>query len=87
MDVDEEDTARTPKKQNIKKPGKHVQVAKTKERKKLVKVKGPKFEIQEHTFDNIPKGTTDKYKSKTGFLNNYKDVGEKTFDEKLKLYD
>ena len=52
-----------------------------------MKVKRPAFENQEYTFDNIPKGMTDKYKSKTELLNKYKDVGEKTFDEKLKLYD
>ena len=52
-----------------------------------MKIKGPSFEIQQYTFDIIPKGATDKYKSKTELLDRYKDVGEKTFDEKLKLYD
>ena len=87
MHVDEEDTARTPKKQKIENLGKLVQVAKAKGRKKPVKFKGPTFEIQEYTFGNIHVGTTDKYKSKTEFLNKYKDVSEIFFDEKMKLYD
>ena len=45
MDIDEEDTARTPKKQKIENLGKLVQVAKAKVRKRLMKVKGPAFEI------------------------------------------
>ena len=52
-----------------------------------MKVKGPAFEIQEYTFDTIPKGNANKYKSKTELLDRYKDVGEKNFGEKLKLYD
>ena len=87
MDIDEEDTARTPKKKNIEKAWQLVPIKKAKGRNKYVKVKGPAFEIQEYTFDNIPVGTVDKYKSKTELLNRYKDVCEKTFDEKMKLYD
>ena len=52
-----------------------------------MKVKGPAFEIQEYTFDNVPEGTVDKYKSKTELLDKYKYVGENTFYEKMKLYD
>ena len=52
-----------------------------------MKIKGPTFEIQEYTFEKILEGSTDKYKSKTELLDRYKDVCEKTFKEKLKLYD
>ena len=52
-----------------------------------MKIKFPAFEVQEYTFDKIPKGATDKYKSKTELLNIYKDVGEKNSNKKLKLYD
>ena len=52
-----------------------------------MKVKGPGFEIQEYTFDNVPKGTTDKYTSRIEVLDKYKDVGENTFHENMKLYD
>ena len=52
-----------------------------------MKIKGPAFEIQEYTFDKIPEGVRDKYKSKTELLDRYKDVCEKTFNEKLKMYD
>ena len=52
-----------------------------------MKVKGLAFEIQEYTFDNVVEGTAYKYKSITEFLDKYKDVGEKTFDENMKLYD
>ena len=76
-----------PRNKKIENLGKFVQAAKAKGRKKPVKFKGPTFEIQEYTFDNIPVGIADKYKSKTELLNKYKDVGEKSFDEKMKLYD
>ena len=52
-----------------------------------MKVKGPAFEIQEYTFDNIPEGAADKYKSKTKLMDKYKGVGENFSKEKLKLYD
>ena len=41
MDVDEEDTSRTPKKLKTEKPGKLVHAAKAKVRRKTVKFKGP----------------------------------------------
>ena len=62
MDIDEEDTTRTPKKKNIEKARQLVLVTKYKGRNKHVKVKGPAFEIQEYTFDNVLEGTADKYK-------------------------
>ena len=66
MDTKEEDTTRTPKKQNIEKGGKQiVQGTKSKGKKKQMKRKGLAFEIQEYTSDKIPKGATNKYKSKT----------------------
>ena len=43
--------------------------------------------MQEYTFSNVPKGAVNKYKSKNELLDSYKYAGEKTFDEKLKLYD
>ena len=52
-----------------------------------MKVKGPAFEIQEYTFDNIPEGTADKYKSKGALIDKYQGVGEKYSKETLKLYD
>ena len=46
MDIDEEDTAKTPKKQNIEKAGQQLaQVTKAKGKKKQMKIKGPTFEI------------------------------------------
>ena len=88
MDTEEEDTIRTPNKQKIDKAGQQlVQGTKAKGKKKQMKIKGPTFEIQEYTFDKILEGATDKYKSKTELLERYKDMGEKTFDEKMKLYD
>ena len=83
MEVDEEDTTRTPKKLKTIKPRNLVQVAKAKGKSKTMKVKGPTFEVQEYTFDSVPEGTMNKYKSKTELLDSYKDVGENTFDEKL----
>ena len=52
-----------------------------------MKIKGLAFEIYEYTFDKIPEGGPDKYKSKTKLLDIYKDVGEKLFDSKLKLFE
>ena len=46
MDIDEEDTARTPKKQNIEKAGQQLaHVTKPKGKNKQMKIKGPSFEI------------------------------------------
>ena len=87
MDIDEEDTTRTPKKQKIEKTGQLVPITKAKGRKKHVKVKGPAFEIQEYTFDNIREGAGNKYKSKTKLMDKYKGFGEKYSKETLKLYD
>ena len=44
-----------------------------------MKVKGLAFEIQEYTFDKIPKGAIYRYKSKTELLDKYKDVGGEIF--------
>ena len=52
-----------------------------------MKVKGLTFEVEEYTFNSVPKEAVSKYKSKAELLDNYKDVGEKYFDEKLKLCD
>ena len=52
-----------------------------------MKVKGPTFEVWEYTFDSVPEGAINKYKSKIELLDNYKDGGENSFDGKLKLYD
>ena len=51
-----------------------------------MKVKGTTYEIQEYTFDNIPEGTADKYKSKIELMDKYKCVGEKASKEALELY-
>ena len=88
MDTKEEETSRTPKKQKIEKERQQlVQVTKPKWKNKETKIKGPSFEIHEYTFDKVSEGATYKYKSKTELLDRYKDVGEQTFNEKLKLYD
>ena len=77
MDTKEDDTSRTPKKRKVEKAAKRVQVTNGKSKKKQMKVKGPTFEIQEYTFDKIPEGATDRYKSETKLLEKYKDVGKK----------
>ena len=74
-------------KKNIEKAGKLVQVTKDRGKKKQMKVKGPAFEIQEYTFDNIPEGDAYKYKSKDELIDKYKGIGEKYSKETLKLYD
>ena len=87
MDVDEEDTTRTPKKLKTEEPGNIVQNEKDKRKRKTVKVKGPSFKILEYTFNSVPKEVVNRYKSKVELLDSYKDAGEKDFDEKLKLCD
>ena len=52
-----------------------------------MKVKGPTFEVQEYTFNHVPKESIDKYKSKSKLVDSYKDADENVFDEKLKLCD
>ena len=87
MDIDEEDIAKTPKKLKTEELGKLVLIAKAKGKKKTLKVKGLDFEVQEYTFNSVPKEVVNRYKSKVELLDSYKDAGEKNFDEKLKLCD
>ena len=50
MDIEEEDTTNTPKKQNLDDAGQLVHAAGGKGKKKQVKVKFPTFEVQEYEF-------------------------------------
>ena len=52
-----------------------------------MKVKGLTFEVQEYTFNSVPKEAVNKYKYKVDLLGSYRDVAEKDFDEKLNLCD
>ena len=87
MDIDEEETARTPNKLKIEEPGKLVHIAKAQGKMKTVKFKVLAFEVQEYKFISVPKEVVNKYKSKVELLDSYKYSSEKYFDEKLKLCD
>ena len=85
MDIEELDTASTPKKQKIGQEGQMVQVKKSsvKGKQKQEKYKVTGLELQEYVFDGVTPNT---YTSKEEWLNTYREVADKTFDETLKLY-
>ena len=74
MDTEEEDTARTPKKQRIEEEGQLVQVTKEDRGKKKMKVIGPSFEVNEYAFTDTPADSTSQFKNKTELLEKYKET-------------
>ena len=46
MEIEEEGSLETTKREKIKAEGELVEVVKTESKKKLVKIKGPNFEVQ-----------------------------------------
>ena len=80
------DTSSTPKKQKIGQEGQMVQVNKSnvKGKQKQEKSKVTVLELQEYVFDGV---TPNKYTSKEEWLNTYREVADKTFDETKKLYE
>ena len=64
MDIDEEDTTRTPKKKNTETKGKLIQTIDEDKGKKNMKVTGPTFEVKEYAFAATPADTTSQSKEK-----------------------
>ena len=65
MDTEEEDTARTPKKQKIEKERQLVQVPYIKgKKKKYMKVKGHAFQAKEYDFADTPTNSTSQFKTR-----------------------
>ena len=86
MDTEETDTASTPKKHKIEQEVQMVQVKKSnvKGKQKQEKSKVIGLELQEYVFDGA---TPNKYTSKEEWLNTYREVPDKTFNETVKLYE
>ena len=86
MDIEEDDTTNTPKKQKLDEVENLVQKDRGKGKKKQVKVKGPTFEVQEQDFTQTPKVSTNGYKSKSKLFIKYKETKDITMAESLKLF-
>ena len=86
MDTEEADNASTPKKKKIGQEGQLVPVYKSsvKGKQKQDKSKLTGLELQEYVFYGV---TPNKYISKEEWLNTYRGVADKTFDETTKLYE
>ena len=74
MDIEEEDSARTPKKQIIESKGQLVQPTEEDRGKKKMKVTGPAFEVKEYAFADTPVDSTSQFKNKTWLLEKYKET-------------
>ena len=74
MDAEEEDSARTLKKQIIESEGQLVQPTEEDRGKKKMKVTGPAFEVKEYAFANTPVDSTSQFKNKTRLLEKYKET-------------
>ena len=74
MDTEEEDSARTLKKQIIESEGQLVQPKEEDRGKKKMKVIGPAFEVKEYAFADTPVDSTSQFKNKIGLLENYKET-------------
>ena len=72
MDIEEGEAAYTPKKKKMEEPDEIMPSSSVKGKNKIVKVRGPSFEIQEYTFNGFPKEAVGKYKSTIELLEKYR---------------
>ena len=64
MKTEGEESSEIAKRQNIRAEGELVEVVKTESKKKLVKIKGPTFEVQQYEFLEFLETSTDRFKSR-----------------------
>ena len=86
MKIEGEEISEIAKRQKIEVEGELVEVVKTESKKKQGKVKGPSFEVQQYKFSEVPKASSDKFKSIFELYDKYKDDRETSLKESTKLH-
>ena len=87
MDIDEEDTAETPKREKVETEGQLVlDIAVDKVKRKMM-IWGSLFKVKEYTFaDSTPIDSFSQSKNKAELVDKYKGMKDITLEETLKLY-
>ena len=84
MDTEDEDTARTPKRQKIEVEGHLVQNTTEDKGNQKEKVIGPVFEVKEYSFAGTPADSASQFRDKMELLDKYKETKDITVEEIMK---
>ena len=87
MDIDEEDTAETPKRNKVETEGQLFLDRAVDKSKRKMTIPGPPFEVKEYTFVDItPIDSSSQSNNKAELVDKYKGIKDITSQETLKLY-
>ena len=87
MDIDEEGTVETPKRQKVEIEGKLVLDIDVDKGNRKMAISSPPFEVKEYTFaKSTPVDSSSQSKNKAKLMDKYKGIKDITSQETLKLY-
>ena len=87
MDINEEDTAETPKRKKVETEGQLLLDTAVDKGKRKMTISGPQFEVKEYTFSySTPFDSSSQSKNKAELVDKYKGIKDITSQETMKLY-